>query len=67
MPEVRRPVQPIEINYLCDQCEHGMMQRCGDTDPVSGITPHQCVICGHKQDFAWVVYPRIDYVGLDES
>lgn len=66
MPEIRRPVQPIEINYLCDKCEHGMMQSCGEMDPATGITPHKCVICGHQQNFEWVHYPRIDYVGLDE-
>lgn len=67
MPEVRRPVQPIEINYLCDKCEHGMMQRCGEMDAETGIIPHQCVICGHRANFEWVHYPRIDYVGLDEA
>ena len=66
MPEVRRPVQPIEISYVCDKCGHGMMQNCGEADPGTGMTPHQCVICGHRQSFEWVSYPRIAYVGLDE-
>ena len=66
MPEVRRPVQPIEINYLCDKCGHGMMQSTGEADGSTGMVPHKCVICGHEQQFEWVSYPRIDYVGLGE-
>lgn len=66
MPEVKRPVQPIEITYLCDKCEHGMMHSCGEAHPETGMVPHHCVICGYEQAFAWISYPRIDYVGLDE-
>lgn len=67
MPEIKRPVQPIEVNYLCDQCGHGMMARSGEQDEQSGDTPHKCVICGYSQNFQWVSYPRIDYIGVDES
>lgn len=67
MAEIKRPVRSIEVNYVCDKCEHGMMQKAGPTDPASGETPHKCMICGFEQSFKWVTYPRIDYVGEDEA
>lgn len=67
MAELRRPVKTFEVNYLCDKCEHGMVQRCGETDPTTGATPHRCVICAAEYSFQWVTYPRIDYVGEDEA
>ncbi len=67
MPEVKRPVQTIEVNYVCDKCEHGMMQKCGEINEDTGEVPHKCVICGHLQSFEWVSYPRIDYVGEGEK
>ncbi len=67
MPEVKRPVKTIEVNYICDECGHGMMEKMGDVDPETGDHPHACVICGHQQTFKWVTYPRIVYVGLDEN
>lgn len=67
MPEVKRPVKTIEVNYICDQCGHGMMEQQGDIDPQTGDHPHACVICGHKQNFKWVTYPRILYVGEEED
>lgn len=67
MPEVKRNVQPVEVNYICDKCEHGMMQKTGEMDSKSGEIEHKCVICGHPQIFKWVSYPRVEYVGEDES
>ena len=49
MGEIRRVVQPIEVNYICDQCEHGMMHKVGEMDESTGDIPHKCVICGHQQ------------------
>jgi len=66
MPEVKRPVQAIEVNYVCDQCDHGMLEQTGEPDPKTGETVHRCMICGHRQSFRWQHYPRIEYVGLDE-
>lgn len=67
MPEIKRPVQAIEVNYVCDKCGHGNMKHLGDMDPVSGLVPHKCMICSHEQSFKWVSYPKISYIGLDES
>ncbi len=67
MAEIKRAVQTVEVNYICDKCEHGMMQQCGARDEETGDTPHKCVICGHQQNFEWLTYPRIDYVGEGES
>ncbi len=67
MPEIRRPVKTIEVNYLCDKCENGMMRGQGEVDLESGEMLHRCVICGHEQTFVDVCYPRIDYVGENEA
>lgn len=67
MPEVKRPVKPIEVNYLCDKCEHGMMKQSEAADKDSGETPHECVICGHKQIFKWVSYPHVEYIDEQEE
>lgn len=67
MPEIKRPVQTIEVNYVCDKCGHGMMQKQGEMDPSSGAVPHCCMICGDEKIFKWVSYPRIDYVGVADK
>lgn len=67
MPEIKRPVQTIEVNYVCDKCEHGMLEKVSETHPETGETLHQCMICGHQQSFKWVSYPRIDYIGVGEK
>ena len=67
MAEVKRKVQTVEVNYVCDKCEHGMVEKCGPADPKTGETPHRCMICGHSHVFKWISYPRIDYIGEDES
>ncbi len=67
MGEIKRVVQPVEINYVCDKCEHGMMNKSGEMDEASGDIPHKCVICGHEQIFQWVTYPRIDYMDTGED
>lgn len=67
MPEIKREVRPVEVNYICDACGTGMMSRNGDMDPKTGDTPHRCMICDHVQVFQWREYPRIEYLGLDEE
>jgi hypothetical protein len=67
MPEIKRPVQTIEINYVCDKCGHGMMHKDGEMNAQTGEVPHRCMICGNQQVFKWISYPRIDYVGLGEK
>ncbi len=67
MPENKREVRPVEVNYLCDACGQGMMAQCGDMDSSSGEIPHRCLICDHRQTFLWNSYPRIEHIGLDEK
>lgn len=67
MAEVKRKVQTIEVNYVCDKCEHGMLEKSGEMNEKTGEIPHKCMICGHEQIFKWVSYPRIDYIGEGES
>jgi uncharacterized CHY-type Zn-finger protein len=65
MPEIKRPVRPLEVNYICDKCHHGMMV----VDPAQAFEAnnfnHSCVICGHQQTLA-SSYPRYEFVGVDE-
>ncbi|MFV8819010.1 type II citrate synthase [Haliea sp. E17] len=67
MPEIKREVRPIEVNYVCDACGKGMMVQCGPMDPHSGDIEHSCLICDHRQTFQWRPYPRIDHIGVNEK
>ena len=67
MPELKREVRPVEVNYLCDACGKGMMARAGERDPATGEIEHRCLICDHRQSFKGRAYPRIDYLGTDEK
>lgn len=67
MPEIKRPVQTVEVNYVCDSCGHGMVEKTGEIDPATGDAPHRCMICGAEHVFKWVSYPRIDYIGIGEK
>ncbi|MCB1848791.1 MAG: type II citrate synthase [Halieaceae bacterium] len=67
MPEIKREVRPVEVNYLCDACGQGMMVGAGAMDPETGDIEHRCLICDRRQRFKWREYPRIDHIGLDES
>jgi DNA-directed RNA polymerase subunit RPC12/RpoP len=67
MPEVKREVRPVEVNYICDVCGKGMMSRSGEIETKTGEIEHRCLICNHQQTFQWREYPRVDYVGVDEK
>ncbi len=67
MPEVKREVRPVEVNYVCDACGQGMMAQSGQLDQETGNIEHSCLICDHKQNFQWRSYPRIDHIGFDEK
>ena len=67
MPEIKREVRPVEVNYVCDAGGKGMMARCADMDPGTGAIEHRCLICDHRQTFHWREYPRIVHIGPDES
>ena len=59
MPELRREVKPIEVNYLCDKCEKGMVIKKSQVD--DSEHNHQCVICGEQYSFSGKGYPRVIY------
>lgn len=67
MPELKREVRPVEINYVCDACGQGMMSASGTMDPTSGDIEHRCLICDHQQVFQWYSYPRVEHIGLEEK
>ncbi len=64
MAEISRKVVPYEYNYLCDQCNGGMMQATGQT--IEGLYEHKCVICSHKSALN-KSYPHVEYFGEDET
>ncbi len=67
MPETKREVRPVEVNYICDACGQGMMSRCSEPDTASGDIEHRCLICDNRQTFKWREYPHIEHIGLDEN
>ncbi len=67
MPEVKRVVRPVEVDYLCDACGKGMLEYVSEMDPETGAIEHHCMICDHKQTFNWKRYPRIEHIGEDEE
>lgn len=67
MPEVKRVVRPIEVNYICDACEQGMMEKIAPMNAETGDIEHKCMICDHHQIFQWKHYPRIEHVGENEA
>ncbi len=67
MPEIKRKVMPVEVNYVCDKCGYGMMQQTGPTNKETGENPHECMICGHNMTFKGVTYPHISYMAEDDN
>ncbi|MEH6549612.1 MAG: hypothetical protein V7711_10340 [Pseudomonadales bacterium] len=66
MPEIKHKVVPVEVNYVCDSCGHGMMKLIGEADAANGVNEHECMICGAKATFQWKSYPHIDYLSEEE-
>ncbi len=62
MAEIRREVKPIEVSYLCDECNNGYVHEHPESKTEAN---HHCVICGHEYQFDGIVYPRIVFVPID--
>lgn len=62
MPEQETKVETVVIDYVCDKCESGIMERSGSaaylTEPMQ--FPHKCNKCGFEQTFK-EVYPKVGY------
>lgn len=60
MPESEKPVQTVQVNYLCDECGEPMKWdgRCLTSYPAQ--YPHGCPN-GHTKNFSGATYPRIAY------
>lgn len=67
MPEIKRIVRPVEVNYICDACGEGMMEQIGEMDAKTGDIEHKCMICDQHHTFQWKHYPRIEHVGENET
>lgn len=68
MPEVTTPVTPVQISYICDKCNVGMMTSTGTAQtsfPFSLV--HCCDHCGERETFRGKTYPRIEYVTKKEK
>lgn len=65
MAEIFRKVTPYEYNYLCDQCNNGMMYVAGEQD-AAGHYPHKCMICGHTASLN-KSYPHVEFFGEGEA
>lgn len=67
MPEIAKPVQMVVVEYICDECGKGKMQRHGGivytSNPIE--IPHKCDNCGHEQNFVEPQYPRIGWKELE--
>lgn len=67
MPEIKREVVPLEVNYVCDSCGKGMLEKVSEMNPKTGEIKHQCMICSEEKVFKWKSYPRIEHAGKDEK
>lgn len=62
MPETQRDKKIIEVSYVCDKCNLGMMESTNIVLTSSPPQfPHICSWCGHTQNF-YKQYTRIEYV-----
>lgn len=58
MSERTWPARVVTVDYICDECGEGLMQR-ADNMALMSSPPrywHQCNKCGHRQTFT-VCYP----------
>lgn len=62
MAEVKNKVQTYIINYVCDECYDGNMERDGNIVLTSNppLFPHKCNRCGYKMNFI-DTYPKFVY------
>ena len=61
MGRKQTPLRPIQIDYHCDECEHGLMRPVGHmlmTDPPQ--FEHKCTECGYLMVFN-ERYPTVRY------
>lgn len=61
MPEKLRPVETVQVDYVCDKCGIGHMELTGRmllSDPPKW--PHECTNCCAERTFD-VKYPTVRY------
>lgn len=62
MPETRKPVQPVSVDYVCDECGTGKMRFGGIVwDSYPPQYPHGCTNCKANKVFHRT-YPYIAYL-----
>lgn len=65
MAEREREVKTYQVDYLCDECDSGLMQPLGSVLTSSPPQyPHGCTNCGARKTFHHC-YPRIVTKGND--
>lgn len=66
MPEVRTPVLPISVDYVCDNCGAGHMICYESTASIPAIFKHKCDNCGDELQ-SKSRYPMIQYVDMPKT
>jgi len=67
MPLIKKLLQPVEVDYVCDECGKGRYRSTG-IGLLSSPPQYQhiCNECGDERMFA-EAYPLIQYVPIDAS
>lgn len=73
MSEVATDAKVVLINYLCDNCNKGIVQcidsRCekDDNGDFQMIYTHKCPVCGLVADLENIRYPYAKIIPLDKN
>ena len=65
MPEIRRKLETYEVEYQCDACAEGILQRRAIVKTFFRIV-HVCPACGNHQDLERT-YPYTEVVSGEEA
>lgn len=69
MPEYVRSVQMVVVDYICDDCGKGKMQRYGGivytSNPIQ--IPHKCDACGFITNLNEPQYPRTGWKEIEDE
>jgi len=70
MPETRKNVRIVEVDFKCPNCTTGYLRPTGSvytTNPP--MIPHRCnnPLCNHGETFTNKSYPYIDYEPIEDN
>jgi hypothetical protein len=68
MPETRTALQPVRLDYTCDDCGQGQMHGTSMVLLSSPPQyPHRCDVCGAEKTFGGASYPRVEFVDVTDA